>query len=263
MKLAIESSFVWNFKYNNGQQKVATIMELAGIKILIVDDDLNLGSMVELLFYSEGAIVYRATDGPEGLKQFYKHQPDVVILDVLMPGLTGWQVCQQIRQLSDTPVIMLTTLKEDQDIVRGLEHGADDYVIKPFSTEVLKARVKALLRRIKVVPEQKTAASSQYDDGYLSIDLEKRRVFVKGESVKISATELKLLAYLLINAGHVLSYQQILNHVWGPEYQDNTDYVHVYVSHLRRKLENNASHPIYFLTEHGMGYRFEKQTHMK
>jgi len=235
-------------------------MDLAGIKILIVDDDLNLGSMVELLFYGEGAIVHRAVDGSEGLKQFYKHQPDIVILDVFMPGMTGWQVCQQIRQLSDTPVIMLTTLKEDQDIVRGLEYGADDYVIKPFSTDVLIARVKALLRRVKVVPEEKTTSQSQYDDGYLSIDLDRRRVFVQSQPVKMSATELKLLAYFLINAGHILSYQQILNHVWGTEYRDSSDYVHVYVSHLRRKLEKDAGQPCYFLTEHGLGYRFEKQS---
>jgi two-component system, OmpR family, KDP operon response regulator KdpE len=232
-------------------------MKLAGKKILIIDDDNNLGNMVELLFQGESAKVFRALDGSDGLKKFYKHQPDIVILDVLMPDMTGWQVCQQIRQLSDTPVIMLTTLKEDQDIVRGLENGADDYVVKPFSTDILKARVQTILRRVQISTEKEQV--NLFDDGYLTVDLDRRRVFIQNEPVKMSATELKLLSFFVRNAGHVLSYNQILNHVWGDDYQENTDYVHVYVSHLRRKLERDSSQPTYLLTEHGLGYRFEKQ----
>jgi len=234
-------------------------MDLTKKKILVVDDDPNLGKMVELFLLSEGANVERATDGLSGLKMFYQYQPDLVILDVLMPAMNGWEVCKQIRNMTDTPVIMLTTLREDQDIVRGLENGADDYLVKPFSTDVLRARIHALLRRVQVVPEKK-AGSTTYEDGYLKIDLEMRRVFVENVTVKISATELKLLGYLMLNVEHVLSYQQILNYVWGPEYRDNTDYVHVYISHLRRKIEKDPSNPLYLITEHGIGYRFQKLT---
>lgn len=224
-------------------------------KVLVIDDDINLANMIKVIFEAEGAIVYMAHNGRDGLQQFFQQRPDVVILDVVMPEMNGWETCQQIRLLADTPILMLTTMNEDQDIVRGLEYGADDYISKPFSPDVLKARVTAVLRRVKIDTSPE-AGGDQFQDEHLTIDLTQRHVSANGELVKLSATEFKLLSYLLQNANRVLSYQQILINVWGPEYRDNIDYVHVYISHLRRKLEPDARNPRYFQNEHGFGYRF-------
>ncbi len=226
-------------------------------KILIVDDDINLCQSVKIGFTKAGAEVFTAIDGRTGLQQFYKHQPDLVILDVRMPEMDGWETCRQMRLLSNVPIIMLTSLNQDQEIIRGLNYGADDFVTKPFSRDVLAARVSALLRRAEFPTDAEDQAT--YSDDYLSIDLEKRQVYVEGEPVRLTSTEFRLLAYLLQNAGRTLTYQNILVNVWGWEYQNNVDYVHVYLSHLRRKIEKDTREPRYLLNEHSIGYRFERQ----
>jgi two-component system KDP operon response regulator KdpE len=226
-------------------------------KILVIDDDVNLGQAIKMTFARAGAEVFTAVDGRDGLRQFYEHRPDLVILDVRMPDIDGWETCRQIRLLSNIPIIMLTTMDKDEDILRGFDYGADDFVTKPFSREVLLARARAVLRRVELLNEADD--QSIYSDGYLSIDLRKRRILVDGESIQLTATEFRLLAYLLHNAGQVLTYQNILDKVWGWEYQDSIDYVHVYISHLRRKLETDPRNPKYVLTERGVGYRFERQ----
>ena len=229
---------------------------LHGKKILIIDDDLLMLHLVgQTLSLAEGQ-VYSATNGPEGLKKFYVHQPNLVILDIMMPGVDGFEICRLIRQSSNVPIIMLTALGQEKDIVRGFNCGADDYVTKPFSPDVLVARVQAVLHRaaLPAVVEELVV----YNDGYLTIDIKQRRVRVRGESVKLSTKEYQLLVYLFENAGRILTIYQILEKVWGWEYRDNVDYVHVYVHHLRQKLEENPKSPRYLLTEHGIGYRFEK-----
>lgn len=226
-------------------------------KILVIDDDMNLGQAIKMTFARAGAEVFTAVDGRDGLRQFYEHRPDLVILDVRMPDIDGWETCRQIRLLSNIPIIMLTTMDKDEDVLRGFDYGADDFVTKPFSREVLLARARAVLRRVELLNEADT--QSLYSDGYLSIDLRKRRILVNGESIQLTATEFRLLAYLLHNAGQILTYQNILDKVWGWEYQDSIDYVHVYISHLRRKLEVDPRSPKYVLTERGVGYRFERQ----
>lgn len=225
-------------------------------KILVIDDDVNLGQAIRLTFARTGAEVFTAVDGRDGLRQFYEHRPDLVILDVRMPDIDGWETCRQIRLLSNIPIIMLTTLDKDEDVLRGFDYGADDFVTKPFSRDVLLARARAVLRRVELLNE----ADDQtiYHDDYLNIDLRKRRVVVDGEQTQLTATEFRLLSYLLQNAGQVLTYQNILDKVWGWEYQDSIDYVHVYISHLRRKLEADPRNPRYVLTERGIGYRFER-----
>jgi len=227
-------------------------------KILVIDDDYNLCQMIKFSFNRVGAQVFTASDGREGLHQFYAHRPDLVVLDVRMPDVDGWETCRQIRLLSNTPIIMLTTLDKDDEIIRGLNYGADDFVTKPFSREVLMARVRALLRRSEAPSEAPTASS--YSDGYLTVDLAKHLVFLRDKPVQLTATEFRLLAFLVQNAGQVLTYQTILDRVWGWEYQDSSDYVHVYLSHLRRKLEEDPRNPRYLLTERGVGYRFAKQS---
>ena len=224
-------------------------------KILVIDDDPELLELVRLLFARAGAHVLTALDARQGLRQFYDHRPDLVILDLMMPGLDGWDTCQRLRELSEVPIIMLTALNQTDSIVRGLDHGADDYVTKPFANRVLLARARARLRRAELsAPGQKPLV---YDDGYLAIDLDRRRVRADRRPVELTPTEYSLLAYLLKHASRVLTHEQILERIWGPECLDSTHYVHVYVHRLRQKLEQDPEHPRYILTEPGVGYRFE------
>lgn len=175
----------------------------------------------------------------------------------MMPGMDGWEVCQRIRQVSEVPLIMLTALGKDTEIVQGLEYGADEYITKPVSMSVLLSRVQAVLRRAYLYESKQKPTI--YGDGYLNIDLETGKVMIEGQSIKLSAIERRLLTYLYQHAGQVLTFEQILEHVWGKGYENNPEYVHVYISNLRKKIEPDPRRPIYFLTEHGLGYRFEKQ----
>lgn len=229
---------------------------LAGKRILIVEDDLSLLQFMELIFEQAGAHAVLATEGRAGLRRFREQEPDLVILDVFMPGMDGWDVCQEIRRDSTVPVIMLTTLDDDSSMIRGLDYGADDFLSKPFNPDVLLARARAVLRRVH---SQSAAPASLYDDGYLTIDLDRRLVSLRSEPIKLTATEFRLLAFLIQGQGSALSYRQILENVWGEAYQDSINYVHVYVSHLRRKLELDPANPRYLVTVHQVGYRFVSQ----
>ncbi|UCC62800.1 MAG: response regulator transcription factor [Anaerolineae bacterium] len=231
---------------------------LRGKRILIVDDDPELLWIVGLAFSQAGAQVFTAADGQEGLRQFYAHQPHLVILDIMMPLLDGWQVCRRIRDVSDVPIIMLTIRAEDSSIIRGLDYGADDYVPKPFSVKVLLARARAVLRR--AAPSSDRVRPTVYDNGYLAVDLDKRQVLVRGRPVELSAIEYRLLACLVQNAGRTLTFSQILEHVWGWEYRNHLEYVHVYIWHLRQKLERDPKQPEYLLNDRGVGYQFKTQT---
>lgn len=224
-------------------------------KILIIDDDPQICRIIEAALSPDGALTHTATSPADGLRMFYALQPNLVILDILMPEINGWEVCRQIRQLSDVPVIFLTALHDEDDVVRGFDLGAVDYVTKPFSIKVLRARISAALRQAEALAG---GASAIYNDGYLSVDLGRRRVTVEGELVKLSVTEYKLLALLIENAGKVLTFEDILTQIWGEKHRDNTDYVRVYVWHLRKKIEKNPRNPEYVLTEYGIGYRFER-----
>jgi two-component system KDP operon response regulator KdpE len=222
-------------------------------KLLIVDDDIDLCQTIKHVFMAEGMQVFIANDGREGIQAFFAHRPDLVLLDIRMPEIDGWELCRQIRMMSNTPVIMLTTLDEDQQVVRGLKIGADDFVTKPFSREVLLARVQAVFRR--TAPQPQSGHDLTYHDGYLSVDLTRHEVRREGEPVRLSATEFRLLRYLLKHAGRVLTHQAILHNVWGTDCH-NPEYVHVYLWHLRKKLEKDPRSPNYLVTEHGFGYRF-------
>jgi two-component system KDP operon response regulator KdpE len=171
-----------------------------------------------------------------------------------MPYADGWETCRQIRKLADTPIIMLTAIKDENAEVRALDMGAVDFVTKPFSPKVLLARARVALRQ-PVTGEQETA--SGYQDDYLTVDIVRRRVLVKGKPLKLTKTEFELLVYLADNEGWVSTFEQILDNVWGAGYEDNPDYVHVYVSRLRQKIEADPRQPRYLLSERGVGYRFE------
>ncbi len=226
-------------------------------KILVIDDDPRLLKLVELIFSQAKAQVYTATTGQEALSQFYAYQPNLVILDLMLPEMDGWEICRRIRQVSQVPLIMLTALHREDDIIQGLiNYGADGYITKPFNANELVARAEALLRRAALPPA--IEEPNLYSDIYLTIPADQYRVFVRGEPVKLSVTELRLLTYLVQNAGRTVTFQQILENVWGGG-QANVEYVHAYIWHLRQKLEPNPRSPIYLLTEYGVGYSFEKQ----
>jgi two-component system, OmpR family, KDP operon response regulator KdpE len=225
-------------------------------KILVIDDDFALCQLVERTFQRAGAVVVMAHDGRDGVDTFRLTKPDLVILDVQMPQQDGWATCYQIRQLSDVPIIMVTALQGDNDIVRGLDSGADDFISKPFNPRVLVARAQAALRRSssqKPRPEECVV----YEIDHIKVDVRQRRVFLDRQQVKLTPKEFKLLVYLIENQGQLLTFDQILNYVWGAEYEGSIEYVHVYVSHLRRKLGDDPRRPRYIVSEHGVGYRFE------
>jgi len=225
--------------------------------ILIIDDDALLRRLMEYPLSEEGANVILATNGKDGLRQFYSEKPDLVILDVMMPEMDGWETCKNIRQLSDVPIMMVTARGKEDDIIRGLDLGADDYITKPFQVKVLVARVRAALRRADLVPE--TESKISYSDDYLSVDIEAHRVFANGEPVKLTATEFRLLAYLLENVGRVMSFNQILENVSGRDYAGDDNYIRVYIWHLRKKIEKDSKKPEYIQNVQGIGYRFEKR----
>ena len=226
-------------------------------KVLIVDDEPAVLELVRRNLEKGGYRVVTASDGQEGMRALYAERPDLVILDVRMPGLDGWQVCQRIRDMSDVPIIMLTARREEADIIKGLDLGADDYLTKPFRKGELLARVNAVLRRARKGVIDLSGVT--YEDDYLSIDLSARRVAIDGELVQLTPTEYRLLALLVENKGRALTFRQILESVWGFEYLDEVDYVRVYVWHLRRKIEPDSRHPRYLINELNVGYRFEPQ----
>lgn len=224
-------------------------------KILVVDDDPDLCQLLEQVLAQDGAEVIVATTSKVALHTFYAERPDLVILDILMPDMDGFEICRRLRELSDVPIIILTGVDEEKAMVAALTYGADDYITKPFHLSVLRARVDAVLRRTTHAAHD--GQPRGYSDDYLVVDLDRRRVLVKGDLVPLSPTEYNLLAVLVEHAGQVLTYQQLLEHVWGWEYRGQIDYVHVYISRLRRKIEPNSLALRYLLTESRVGYRFE------
>lgn len=209
---------------------------------------------IRLNLEHDGFEVYEADSGSEALEQLRDQMPDLILLDVMMPGLDGFETLRLIREISTVPVIMLTAKGEEEDRVQGLELGADDYITKPFSPRELVSRVRAVLRRTEM-PGQRVHDIIQVDDR-LKLDFDRREVWVEGELVKLRPTEYRLLYHLVKNAGWVVPHEQLLAKVWGYEYRDETHYLRLYVNYLRQKLERNPSNPQYILTERGVGYRF-------
>ena len=230
-----------------------------GKKVLIIDDDADLRQLASLIFKNVGAQVATAGDGLEAMSKLFTQKPDLILLDVMLPGMDGFEVCKRIRQVSNAPLIMLTALNREQEMLRGLETGADDFLSKPFNKDILLARARTVLRRTEHPNGNGHHTAFEYNDGYLGIDIESRNVMIKGNRIKLTPIEFRLLAHLARNAGKVLTFQQILTNVWGQEYQGSMDYVHVYISHLRSKIEENTKSPRYIMTVHGVGYIFEKQ----
>jgi two-component system, OmpR family, KDP operon response regulator KdpE len=223
---------------------------------LIVDDEPYLVDLVRLNLETEGYRVVMASNGQEALERLKADLPDVVILDVMMPEMDGFETLARIREVSSVPVIMLTVRAEESDRIRGLEIGADDYLTKPFSPRELTTRVKALLRRsFTPAPARKTRIVV---DDNLTIDFDKGEVLARGRKVTLRPTEYRLLYHLVNNAGRLMTHETLLSRVWGPEYRDEAHYLRLYITYLRQKLERDPAHPKYILTERGMGYRFRE-----
>ncbi len=226
--------------------------------VLVVDDEPRMTKFVRMNLELEGYRVAEASSGLEALQKVKNDLPDLVILDVNMPELDGFETLKTIRQTGSVPVIMLTVKSDEDDRIKGLELGADDYVTKPFSPRELASRVKAVLRRTSMpAPTEK---SEIVVDDYLQIDFKKREVIVGGDAspshVKLRPTEYRLLYHLVNNAGFVMTHDMLLAKVWGHEYRDESQYVRLYINYLRQKIEPDPANPKYILTEHGVGYRF-------
>ncbi len=231
-----------------------TLNRNQGHRILVVDDEKRMVRFIRLNLEQDGFQVISAYNGKEALDQVRNALPDLILLDIMMPDIDGLQVLEKIREFSAVPVIMLTAKGEEDDRVRGLELGADDYVTKPFSPRELVSRVRAVLRRISS-HEGSTASVIQVDDK-LKLDFSRREVWLNGILIQLRPTEYRLLYHLVQNAGWVLTHEQILTKVWGYEYRDEPHYVRLYVNYLRKKIETDPSNPKYILTERGVGYRF-------
>jgi two-component system KDP operon response regulator KdpE len=223
-------------------------------RILVVDDEERMVRFIRLNLEHDGFQVSEAFNGKEAIQKIRDVTPDLILLDVMMPDLDGFEVLETIREVSQVPVIMLTAKGEEDDRVRGLELGADDYVTKPFSPRELVSRVKAVLRRTE------GATGSMHGlievDDRLKIDFDRREIWLEGKLVKLRPTEYRMLYHLVQNAGWVVTHDQLLTKVWGYEYRDEPHYVRLYINYLRQKLEANPSEPKYILTERGVGYRF-------
>ena len=223
-------------------------------RILIVDDEERIVRMIRLNLEHDGFTVIEANNGMQAINQIREKLPNLVILDVMMPGIDGYETLSLIRETSQVPVIMLTAKSEEEDRIYGLELGADDYITKPFSPRELVSRIKAVLRRTENrSPDEEDVIRV---DDRLTLDFGKREIWLDGELVKLRPTEYRLLYHLVKNAGWVMTYDQILAKVWGYEYRDETHYVRLYVNYLRQKLEKDPANPKYILTERGVGYRF-------
>ena len=223
-------------------------------RILVVDDEERMVRFIRMNLEHDGFQVSEAFNGKEAIQKIRDVTPDLILLDVMMPDIDGFEVLETVREVSQVPVIMLTAKGEEDDRVRGLELGADDYVTKPFSPRELVSRVKAVLRRTE------GASGSMHDlievDERLKIDFDRREIWLEGKLVKLRPTEYRMLYHLVQNAGWVVTHDQLLTKVWGYEYRDEPHYVRLYINYLRQKLEASPSDPKYILTERGVGYRF-------
>ena len=222
-------------------------------KILVIDDDATLTDLLGQSLSKAGYTVLSANNGTEGLQALYRQNVDLVILDVMMPRMDGWQTCARIREVSDVPVIMLTAKDEEADKLKGFQYGVDDYVTKPFSFGELTARVKAVLLRTRKAPPAEEMRV--YAFGELVIDAERHQVTLHDQSISLTPTEFRLLLALAEARGRTLSHEELLSRVWGPEYVGETGYVKRYIWYLRRKLEDDPTEPRYIITERGFGYR--------
>jgi two-component system KDP operon response regulator KdpE len=227
-----------------------------GKKILVVDDEPQIIKFITMNLELEGFRVLGANDGYEALEKVTRELPDLVILDVMMPDMDGFETLKRIRELSSVPVIFLSVKGQEFDRVHGLDLGADDYITKPFSPRELVSRIRAVLRRTEA--KSLASASEIVIDEDLCINFDQRKVIVRGQEIQLRPTEHRLLYQLVSNAGKLLSHETLLSRVWGSEYRDEDHYVRLYITYLRQKIEKDPKNPRYIISERGLGYRFKE-----
>ena len=225
--------------------------------VLLIDDERKLTDPLQSAFERGGYTVTVAHDGHSGLSHAMVDEPDIIVLDVMMPGLDGWQVCQVLRQHSTIPIIMLTALDDPMDRIRGLELGADDYLVKPFSYKELEAHIRAMLRRVQL--DQGSRTLTQITIGRTVVDLQAHRVTKNGVELSIRQKEFEILSLLIMHLGKVVTREQLFDEVWGTDWLGDTRTLDVHISWLRAKLEDDPSHPVYLQTVRGVGYRLTHQ----
>lgn len=224
--------------------------------ILVVDDESQIIKFIEMNLEDAGFRVISATNGYQALEKVTRELPDLVILDIMMPDMDGFETLKKIREISSVPVIFLSVRGQELDRVQGLDLGADDYMTKPFSPKELVSRIKAVLRRIGA--KALASDSEVVVDNNLRINFDQRKVVVRGKEIKLRPTEYRLLYHLVTNPGKLLSHDTLLSRVWGPEYRDEDQYVRLYITYLRQKIEDDPKNPKYILSERGLGYRFRE-----
>ena len=221
--------------------------------ILAVDDEPQIRRVLRATLSAQGYTVLEAKSGEEALESIRENRIDLILLDLNLPGMSGMETCREIRSSGDIPIIMLTVHNTEQDKVAALDAGADDYVVKPFGSEELMARIRAALRR-----SSPAEALPPFEASDLKIDFSKRAVTVRGENVRLTPKEFELLRHLVANMGTAIPHRRLLQAVWGPDYGEETEYLRVFINQLRKKVEPDPAHPRYILTEPWVGYRFEK-----
>lgn len=222
-------------------------------KILVIDDEETTVQLISLLLERRGYEVIKAFRAEEGLRKAYRNHPDLVLLDIMMPDMDGWELCRRLRELSDVPIIFLTARSEVKDVVKGLELGADDYVVKPYDNDELIARIKAHLRRAPTPPASEELI---FNGGDFRINFMNREVRVRNKQVHLTPKEFNLLGVLVRSAGRVITRTELVKEAWGPEYSDAIDSLKLYIHYLRQKVEQDPNRPEYILTSRGVGYRF-------
>jgi len=225
-------------------------------KVLVIDDDILLIRLIEHNLSRAEIEVIKAYTGYEGVAMVRTEQPDLVILDIVLPDISGWEVLERIRQISRVPILMLTIKENEDDIVRALGNGADDYCTKPVGMRELTARMEAIFRRAELYESRKQA---EFTDDFLRINLAEQRVVKGGKEIRLTPTEFNLVHYLLIRAGHFVKPREILSQVWGEGYVDDVDLLRTCIWQIRRKLEPNPAHPRYIINRPGFGYQFNRR----
>jgi two-component system, OmpR family, KDP operon response regulator KdpE len=223
-------------------------------RILVVDDEPRMRRFVRMNLDLEGYEVIEADNGLQAMDRVRDDMPDLVLLDVAMPELDGFETLEHVRRASSVPVIMLTVKNDEEDRIRGLDLGADDYITKPFSPRELLSRIRAVLRRVE--PSKTGGEEPLIIDEDLQIDFPRRTVIARGEHIKLRPTEYRLLVHLVENAGWIVPQETLLAKVWGPEYRDDNQLLRLYITYLRKKIEPDPPNPRYILTERGVGYQF-------
>ena len=236
------------------EQIPSTLDNSAPRLVLVVDDEARMRRFIRMNMELEGYQIIEADNGVKALEQIRQYTPDLVVMDVMMPEMDGFETLKLLREISTVPVILLTVKSDEEDKIQGLGLGADDYVTKPFSPRELSSRVSAVLRRAEW-PSPPPRTVLRIDDR-LSVDFNRHQVIVEGERIDLRPTEYRLLNHLIQNAGWVVPHETLLAKVWGYEYRDETHYLRLYINYLRKKVERDPANPDYILTERGVGYRF-------